>query len=102
MRLARALTVIAYASTAVVAAIVLSAPWWRPADGDLSFGFFMAGLFAIWLQLTLAVAVVGLLAGLWTVAINRAERTWQHMTTLAGAALAVVGLSVYAWYFLHS
>ena len=96
--MARALIASVYASTAVVAAVVLSAPWWRPADGDLSFGFLMAGLFAIWLQLALALAVAGLLAGLWAAASDRTGRR-QHLGTLVGAAVAVVGLAVYAWYF---
>lgn len=101
MRLARTLVLCIYASTAIVALAVLTAPWWRPADGDLAFGFLMGGLIALWLQLTLALALVALLIGLWAVTRANGHRAPQHLLTVGGAVLALAGLGTYAWFFFR-
>ncbi len=103
MRLARVLIGLVYASTAIVAAAVFSAPWWVRwvrRDGDLGFGFAVAAVITVWLRLALVLAVVALGTALWSLARGRRAGSWRRADVGVAVAAAVAVLGLGAWTYL--
>lgn len=95
MRLARVLIGLVYGSIAIVAAAVFSAPWWVRwvrGDGDLGFGFLVAGVFALWLRVALGMAVAGTLTALWAFWKGGQPRRRSDLPVTLASAAAVVAL----------
>lgn len=98
MRVARILIGFVYGSTVAWAIAVAAAPLWAWRDGDLGFAFLVAAVFAVWLMLTLGVAVIGCGLALWTFARGPHPGRRRDLAITIAGAVAVVALGGYTYY----